>query len=363
MRSVAVPFVLALALAAAARADDAPPAAPETSGVCAATRLDLATVADADLRRDLAAFDGPSGAAETFAWTARELRSGPSSRVLEVKFPTPLPSPVPENNTVWCRYYPPVAPPGKRVPAALVLHHLGGDFGVEATIAEFLARSGIAAMEVEYPYYGPRRPKDRRDVPKGLIQADADGAIASMRQAVADIRRAADWLAARPEVDPARLGCVGVSLGGILGSLAAGVDPRLRLNTLVIAGADLPTILFHESDETERARAILKEKGVTQEALAAALRPIEPLRFAGRIYTPGLLMLNAKRDEIVPREATDALWQAAGHPAIVWYECGHKTIAAFLRDLCARTRDHMLDAAQAAGAEPGAAATPKRQAF
>lgn len=338
-------FVLALAPAARAQENAAP---PELRGTCPATRLDLAAVADPDLRRDLAAFDPAPGGPATFEFVAREARTQGGTRVLDVTFPSSLPSPIPENNTVYCRYYPPAAPPGTRAPAALVLHHMGGDFGVEATLAEFLARSGIAAIEVEYPYYGPRRPKNRSDAPRGLLQADADAAIASMRQAIGDIRRAADWLAARPEVDRERMGCVGVSLGGILGGLAAGVDPRFRRNALVIAGADLATILCHESRETERARQFMKEKGITREQLATVIRPIEPLRFAGRIYTPGLLMLNAKNDEIVPREATDALWEAAGKPEIHWYPCGHVSIAAFFLNLCERTRDHLLrDAAPA----------------
>ena len=49
-----------------------------------------------------------------------------------------------------------------------------------------------------------------------------------MRQGICDIRRAAAWLAGRPEVDPAKLGVTGISLGGITSALASAVDPAIN---------------------------------------------------------------------------------------------------------------------------------------
>ena len=62
-----------------------------------------------------------------------------------------------------------------------------------------------------------------------------------MRQAVCDVRRAAVWLAARPDVDPERLGVSGISLGGIVSALAAAVDPAIREGAFLLAGGDLST--------------------------------------------------------------------------------------------------------------------------
>ena len=47
---------------------------------------------------------------------------------------------------------------------------------------------------------------------------------------VYDIRRGVDYLVAREEVDPQRIGCVGHSLGGTLAEFATAVDPRIRLS-------------------------------------------------------------------------------------------------------------------------------------
>jgi dienelactone hydrolase len=45
---------------------------------------------------------------------------------------------------------------------------------------------------------------------------------------VESVSRAVDWLAANPEVDPARIGIVGISQGSALALLAAARDPRIK---------------------------------------------------------------------------------------------------------------------------------------
>jgi uncharacterized protein len=43
-----------------------------------------------------------------------------------------------------------------------------------------------------------------------------------------DLVAALDWLAARPDVDPSRIGALGFSQGGVVVALVAAVDPRIR---------------------------------------------------------------------------------------------------------------------------------------
>ena len=77
------------------------------------------------------------------------------------------------------------------------------------------------------PYYGPRRPAKSGDGSRRrMISANQEHSVEGMTQAVMDIRRAATWLAAREEIDSERLGITGISLGGIVAALTAGVDTR-----------------------------------------------------------------------------------------------------------------------------------------
>ncbi len=329
-------------------------------GTLRATRLDLAGVADEPLRKDLAAFDAEPGA--EFEWTMRPVRgaSGASeAEIYEVTFPSAFETAVPENNTVHARFFRPRATPGAgRVPAAIDLHHLGGSFEIEDMLADYLAKNGIAAMTVEFPYYGPRASADREARQRPFREGDVDLAVQATRQAVSDIRRAADWLLARPEVDPRRIGLVGVSLGSILGSLVLGDVPRFERAVLLIGGGDLAGILLHDSNEMRQVRKHLAEKGIDKAALARALEPIEPLRFAHRVDPKGVLFINARQDEVIPRAATEALWDAMRRPEIVWYEAGHTTIAVYLLELFKLTREQFQRAAETTGPEPSAPAEP-----
>ena len=56
-----------------------------------------------------------------------------------------------------------------------------------------------------------------RDLPKG------DWGFAQLK----DIETAAAWLRARPEVDPARVGMMGYSMGGYMTLLSVGARPTL----------------------------------------------------------------------------------------------------------------------------------------
>src|SRR4051812_46075018 len=175
----------------------------------------------------------------TFPFEIRPLRTTPNYTVEAVRFPSPVVTPDEANNTVHAEYFRPTRP-GKR-PAVIMLHILGADFALSRYVAARLADRGVAALFVKLPYYGERRPEGSG---KRFLSADMGRAITAMRQGVCDIRRAAAWLACRPEIDADRLGVAGISLGGIMSSLAASVDPSLNRAALLLAGGDLAEILW-----------------------------------------------------------------------------------------------------------------------
>jgi len=57
-------------------------------------------------------------------------------------------------------------------------------------------------------------------------------------QTVRDARRAIDYLATRPEIDKARIGVVGYSMGGTQTFLLTGVEPRVRASVAVATPAE-----------------------------------------------------------------------------------------------------------------------------
>jgi len=265
-----------------------------------------------------------------FTYELEMLRDSGRFTVAAVRFPSPIVSPDPVNNTVHAEYFRPIAPSPdpnpQRRPAVIVLHILGADFALSRYLAARLADRGIAALFVKLPYYGERRPPGE---PKRFLSTDVERSIGAMRQGICDVRRAAAWLASRPEIDPDRLGITGISLGGIVASVAAAVDPTLNRAVFLLAGGDLARILW-EMPEAAKYRALWIESGKTLADLKTLTDPYDPLTYAHRLVGKRLLMIAGNVDEVVPPDCTRALWSAAGRPPIVWYDCGHYSAVAYL---------------------------------
>jgi dienelactone hydrolase len=250
-------------------------------------------------------------------------------------FPSPLVTPDVENNTVHAEYFAPKEPaaaPGvsavARRPAVIVLHILGADFALSRYIAARLADRGVAALFVKLPYYGERRPGGDRGE-KRFLSTDIERSMLAMRQGVLDVRRAAAWLATRPEVDRERLGVTGISLGGIVAALAAEADPTLNTGCFLLAGGDLHEVLW-EMPESAKYKKMWVESGRTKDDLRALTERFDPVTYAARLKGKRILMMAGNVDEVVPPASARALWVAAGQPPINWYDCGHYSAAGYL---------------------------------
>jgi dienelactone hydrolase len=273
--------------------------------------------ADPALQAILKAYDFTD---REFPWTLKETRQGEKYVQYWLSFPSALKSDVPENNTVWCRFWQPKDGATRR-PAVVLLHWLGGNFSTLEIIGQRLAEQGIATLMLYMPGYGPRVAKD---APKDkLAHRDMDAMIATMRQAVLDVRRAGDWLARRPDVEPSRIGLVGISLGAVVGSLTAGVDDRFGRSVFLIGGGDLPAIVMNGSKETAAAKERLEKEGLTVDKLRGLWKDVDPLTFASRVRPQEILLINAEADEVIPRECTERLQSAMGSPEIRWFKGGH----------------------------------------
>src|SRR5690606_12277667 len=87
--------------------------------------------------------------------------------------------------------------------------------------AEVMASAGAVSLVIDAPF---ARPGGSRDTMQSYDDPGTEVAMTS--QAIVDVRRAYDVLAARPDVDAARLGFLGHSWGAALGIDVAAVDDR-----------------------------------------------------------------------------------------------------------------------------------------
>jgi hypothetical protein len=147
------------------------------------------------------------------------------------------------------------------------------------------------------------------------------------RQSVLDNRQILDYLVEREEVDSNRLGCLGLSLGGIRASMIAGVDERLKCTVLGLAGGSIADInLFTDKKEIREYREKLIKMGISSEIIYSELYDkviTDPLRLAKYIDVRNVLMFTAMFDRVVPRKCCEKLWKAMGKPEVVYLLSGH----------------------------------------
>jgi len=188
-------------------------------------------------------------------------------------------------------------------PLVLLQHGAGGSKESEYLDAARLpwVRRGMAVASIDFPLHGERASAKLSELLlTGLADPQVEQAHARAlwsefaRQAVHDLGRALDALAPHPELDAARIGYAAFSLGALVGALYCPQDARLRAAALALGGG-----------------------GFGPPALDPALHIA---RFAGR----PLLLVNATRDERIPRSAAEALHAAAAEPKqLLWFESGH----------------------------------------
>jgi dienelactone hydrolase len=237
--------------------------------------------------------------------------------VAEVTFPSPVESPYAENNTVHAEYF---RPHGKGpFPAVIVLEILAGGEGVARGMASLFAQNGMAGLFVRMAYYGPRRPKEGN---VRLMSTNIPQTLDAVKQTVLDCRRATAWLESRPEINPKRLGIVGTSLGSFLAALTAESEPKLGKVALLLGGGGFVDA-YYDHPKAKPYVQMFEKIGGSKKVIKEVLAPVDPLTHADRLKGRDLLMIAARRDDIVPPQMAEALWQASGKPKIVWLDTNH----------------------------------------
>lgn len=209
-----------------------------------------------------------------------------------------------------------------KFPTVLALPIAGGvDFCVES-FARHYASNGFNCAVVH-----------NRPVELDTIES-AKQAEDYLRQTVLDSRQVLDYLVAQEEVDVDKIGCLGLSLGGIKASVVSGVDERIKCTVVGLAGGSMADIFLESKEKTVRDCAKQwMELGVSPEALRIELEDklvTDPLRLAKYVDARNTLMYIAMFDRIVPKECGKNLWRATGKPEVVYLFSGHFTSILYL---------------------------------
>jgi dienelactone hydrolase len=186
---------------------------------------------------------------------------------------------------------------------ALVLQHGANtskdDYYIQAPARRW-AKRGWTVLAIDLAEHGERATTNPTDP---LVRRRLIGKPAFVGQSVTELRAGVDLLVATPGVDPGRVGFAGFSLGGMLGTVFAAGEPRIRAAAIVIAGSFAYARYWERGDSAQdRARR------------RANAEATDPVFFAGAIAPRPFLMVNTVDDPVFPREAVETLFAAANDP-------------------------------------------------
>jgi dienelactone hydrolase len=244
--------------------------------------------------------------------------------VFQLRYPSPVSSPDPENNTVYAEYYRPRG--DGPFPGVIILDVTAGNQMLSRIIATHLAQNGIAGLFVQMSYYGPRRPPGSR---KRFLSPDVNRTLDNVRQTVLDLRRAAAWMASRSELNAQRLGILGTSLGSFIGSLTAEMEPRLGRVAIILGGGGLADA-YYDDPRARALRSVYETLGGSKEKFARWIAPADPLTCAANLKEHKVLMIAGKHDDIVFPKMAEALWKASGQQTIIWLDSNHYGAAVYV---------------------------------
>lgn len=242
----------------------------------------------------------------------------------ELRFPSALTSPHPENNTVFARWFPAGEPrrgeakPGR---AVVVLPQWNSDAEGHIGLSRLLARFGVSALRLSLPYHDVRMPRELRRADY-VVSANIARTIQACRQAVLDARRAVAWLALQGYE---RIGILGTSLGSCLALLTSAHEPRIRAQALNHVSPWFADVVWRGLS-TRHVRESL-DGNVTLDELRDLWRPINPWSYLDRIHNTQTLLVYAGYDLTFPvdlsRVLVDEFARRKLPHEVAMLPCGH----------------------------------------
>jgi dipeptidyl aminopeptidase/acylaminoacyl peptidase len=188
--------------------------------------------------------------------------------------------------------------PSRNRAAIVLVHGTGAERSSLLFETGFLSQAGFGVLAVDLPGQGASEGRTRWGVPE--------------RHAIS---AAVDWLRARGEVDPERIGGFGFSMGAYVLTQAAVLDQRLRAVALVSSPNE---VVEHNRLATARWGLL------TQVPCYLALRAygqsldMPPKNVIGSIAPRAVLIVGGDLDPLVPAFMARQLFSAAGSPKELW---------------------------------------------
>lgn len=207
-------------------------------------------------------------------------------------------------------------------PTIVILHSwCGGWLWMEERFlkARKFYNEGYDLAFVTLPFHGKRTPEQALFSGQMFPSTDIKLTMEAFGQALHDVHAALEWLRSEKE---GPVGMMGLSLGGYITSLMAGLDPELDFAIPIIAPASFADILwFHGEDRPLRQAAKAENLGL--EDLRELMEIFCPLHYEREISPEKIMVIAGLGDRIVPPCHSVSLWQNFDRPRISWFPGSH----------------------------------------
>jgi uncharacterized protein len=211
----------------------------------------------------------------------------------------------------------PTKPAAEKAPCVVLMHGLGQNKQSLSLIWGTFAKAGYGVLAIDAQYHGDRAPK----APLELFGLNVYATRELLVQTVIDLRRGIDYLQSRKEIDPKKIGYLGFSMGGILGTLLSAADDRVQAPVLALAGGDWKLMAQTSTlKEAIKAREAHGANGIGWQPLD----PVDPIHYVARIAPRPVLFINGDNDTVVPVACAKELHAKAGPgKEVMFYKGGH----------------------------------------
>jgi hypothetical protein len=198
-------------------------------------------------------------------------------------FPSAINTPYEKNNWVHARLF----PADKGDCAVIVSPQWNASEDSHVALCRGLNRFGVSALRLSLPFHDRRRLEgfSRADF---MVSANIGRTIQAVRQAVLDIRRAADWLFFQGYK---RVGVMGTSIGSCVSWLAFIHDERLEAGVFNMVSSWFGDVVWRALTTTHIRKNL--ESELTAEEVREVWKTISPSAHAGRlaqVRRPALLI-------------------------------------------------------------------------
>jgi len=173
---------------------------------------------------------------------------------------------------------------------------------------------GLNVVFPVLPLHGPRG--DELPPYAAFPGEDVMDNVHGIAQSVWDVRRVVRWAASQGD-EP--VGITGISLGGFVTALVAGLEPDLACAILGVPAVDLIDLIDHHSTRT-RDPQYLRVLDLARQVSVV----VSPLSVSPQLPHDRRFIYAGLADRLAhPRHQVGRLWEHWGRPEVLWYKGGH----------------------------------------